>query len=109
MCMCFNWLIEDMGKYFFKWQRKSGTMSDILNLNNKIRTRTFFYTMFIIQVTWKAEWVGGLTLETHPASKMLFYRAPTQVQAQLNSLEDCGADTWPFVFLILKHGIMVSV
>lgn len=25
--------------------------------------------MFLIQVTWKAEWVGGLTLEAHPASK----------------------------------------
>lgn len=24
--------------------------------------------MIVIQVTWKAEWVGGLTLETHPAS-----------------------------------------
>lgn len=25
--------------------------------------------LLIIHVTWKAEWVGGLTLDTHPASK----------------------------------------
>lgn len=53
--------------------------------------------MFVIEVTWKAEWVGGLTFETHPAHRdAVPHAAPTQTRAQLNSLKSSRLDAGHF-------------
>lgn len=49
--------------------------------------------MLIIQVMWKTEWVGGLTLETHPASKT------RTACANASSASACSLKRW----LRLKH------
>lgn len=42
--------------------------------------------MFIVPAPWKAEWVGGLTLETHPASETPRCRAAEPNDTKLNSV-----------------------
>lgn len=62
--------------------------------------------MFVIEVTWKAEWVGGLTFETHPAHRdAVPHAAPTQTQARLNSLKSRSLGTGHFlcVWLLKKR------
>lgn len=59
--------------------------------------------MFVIEVTWKAEWVGGLTFETHPAHRdAVPHAAPTQTQARLNSLKSRSLGTGHFLCLAFE-------
>lgn len=89
-------MVKEKGKYHHVWhfkceQQRSG--------------RKVFCTMFIIQVTWKAEWVGGLTLETHPASKTA--RCCATERQRKFKLNWILSNTVVISFLILKHGITV--
>ncbi len=68
-------------------------------------------TMFIIQVMWKAEWVGGLTLDTHPASKTPWCCA-TEQQRELKFsriLSNPAESTVAICLLTQKHAVVVSV